>query len=510
VTAAGLVRGSLVTVEQDAQGNTTLVEASLGRNVTGAVIAKAARQVLLDTRAERPYAVSPEVTVVTSTGRAASYADSRDGDRVSLQLTPDTAEVFRIVIEQGATTTATDIAQFSHGAIRPLKAGDTLRVTMDGTPGGTATFDIGDVRTRLPLVEDPRRPGRYNGESRVERNINAAGIELIGRLEMAGQVVATVPSEQPVTIDTIPPQVTIFGPGQGERTTNPRPNIGVLITDENGSGVDFEGSTVTLTRGGQTLGADTERRGATLSILPDRLSPGQVRVTAKAFDQAGNTTDRTWTFTVAAGDNGEEALAVNYDAIGMTLMPGDTLTVTATGPEGATGVFDLGAWRRGVRMRAVPGEPGTYEGTFTVPNLTQDREEVLTATLTTADGRQLVSDATTPVRFGPTRLLVPRIISPVANAAEGDDVVVEGETQPFSLVDIQIAWRGTSLGIFDQTGQVVDTQVTADARGRFQTDAISLRVGGLLPVKNLRYTLTCTSTDPRGATSDPVTVEFTK
>ena len=110
VTAAGLVQGSLATVEQDAQGNVTRIQASLGTSVTGAVIAKAARQVLLDTRAQQPYAVSPEVAVVTSAGQTARYADIRDGDRVSLQMNPDAAEVFRIVIEQGTTPTTTDSA----------------------------------------------------------------------------------------------------------------------------------------------------------------------------------------------------------------------------------------------------------------------------------------------------------------------------------------------------------------------------------------------------------------
>jgi hypothetical protein len=88
--------------------------------------------------------------------------------------------------------------------------------------------------------------------------------------------------------------------------------------------------------------------------------------------------------------------------------------------------------------------------------------------------------------------------------------VVEGDTQPLSQVNIRITWRGRILSILEQTGQVVDTQVTANARGHFKIDPISLRVQSLLPVKDVRYVLTCSTRNPRGQESEATTVEFTR
>ena len=61
------------------------------------------------------------------------------------------------------------------------------------------------------------------------------------------------------------------------------------------------------------------------------------------------------------------------------------------------------------------------------------------------------------------------------------------------------------------TGQVEKTaQVTANARGHFKTDPISLRVQSQLPVKDVRYVLTCSTRNPRGQESEATTVEFTR
>ena len=512
VTARELRRGSLAKVEHDGQGNASLIRASL-ESVTGVVVAKVPNQILLDMRA-LPYAVQPEVEVALSNGEATRYSDIQNGDRVTLQVTPGTDEVYAIVVQRAAPpppvpAEAVEITQFYHSADQPLKAGDALRVTMEGTPRGTAWFDIGDTRVGVPMVES-RRPGRYDAEYRVEQDLNALGVPLIGHLEVQGRAAPPAQSQQPVTIDTVPPQIATFGPGQSERTINPQPNIGVLITDQNGSGVDDDRSTVTLERNGQVQAAEITRRGSLLSIVPTRLTPGEVQVLVEAVDKAGNRAERSWTFMVVAPEPGVETLAISHDAMGMTLMPGDTLTIAVVGPPNGVGSFDIGTWQRSLPLHSLVNKPGTYEGTFTVPALLQDREEILGASLRLPDGRRIAGKGATPVRFVPTRQLRPRLVSPAPGAQEGDDVVVEGDTQPLSQVNVRITWRGRILSILEQTGQVVDTQVTANARGHFKTDPISLRVQSLLPVKDVRYVLTCSTRNPRGQESEATTVEFTR
>ena len=243
-----------------------------------------------------------------------------------------------------------------------------------------------------------------------------------------------------------------------------------------------------------------------LSAIPAPLPDGTVRILVQVYDKAGNKTEELRRFTVGSAQPGAETLSVTHDAAGV-LMPGAVLTVTATGPTRGQATFDLGAWKRNQRMPEVLGQPGTYRGAFLVPDLWWDREEPVIARLRTTRGRNLVAQATTPVRMGPMRELEPRIVSPVADANVGQEVVVEGHTQPLSEVAIAITWRGRTL-FMEQQGQVTELQVTADQMGHFVTEPISLRVQSLFPVKNVRYTLTCVVANPGGEESEPVTVEF--
>jgi hypothetical protein len=512
--------GDLAEVRHDGIGNAIVVRASYD-TLEGIVLAKVPNQLLVDSRAQ-PLQIQPEVEVTTSTGEAAPYADIATQDRVSLRLTPNTNNVYGIIVQRPEPTPdrpteqppsqppprrgVVEIDQFYHNAEKPLKAGDLIRVTLEGTARGTAWFDIGDVAQRLELDEANRRPGRYDAEYRIPEGMNALGVPLIGYLEVEGRAADPAQSSDAITIDTIPPQVTIFGPGQDERTSNRQPNIALLIADENGVGLDYDRSTVACRVNDGDHPLQLTRQGQLLSAVPDPLPDGTVRILVQAYDKAGNKTEDMRRFIVGSAQPGAETLSVSHDAAGV-LIPGEVLTVTATGPARGQATFDIGNWRRDQRMTEVLGELGTYRGTFRVPELWWDREEPVIAHLI-AQGRQaLAAQATTPVRMGPQRQLEPRIVSPVADANVGQEVVVEGHTQPHSEVAIVITWSGRTL-FMEQTGQVTELQVTADQTGHFKTDPISLRVQSLFPVKNVRYTLTCVVANPRGEESEPVTVEF--
>ena len=78
-------------------------------------------------------------------------------------------------------------------ANHPLRPGDTIHVTLHGTPGGSATFDIGsDVVDQLM---QQRSPGVYNGNYTIPRGANFADVALIGRLTV-GNATAQAPAPQ--------------------------------------------------------------------------------------------------------------------------------------------------------------------------------------------------------------------------------------------------------------------------------------------------------------------------
>lgn len=249
----------------------------------------------------------------------------------------------------------------------------------------------------------------------------------------------------------------------------------------------------------------------------------QVRVTAAAGEaaqyadiRAGDRvvlrvtpgTDDVWSITLQRP--AAEALTVEHNARDIVLGPGDMLAVTAVGPPGGRATFSLGNWQPDLPTRELSRQPGSYRGTFVVPPIETERTEPVIVVLRTPDGRILTANAETPVRFRAERPLPLTLIRPTPGAQVGESVVVEGVTEPGAAVNITISWRGETLGLVEQTGQLVQLRLIANAMGRLGTDPIPLRVPVILPVRNVSYTVTAVAEDARGRRSQLVTVEFTR
>ena len=88
----------------------------------------------------------------------------------------------------------------------PKKAGDEIRVVMQGTPGMRASFDIGDFKKRIDMQEQADAPGAYLGTYRVIPGDNVANALITGRLaDDSGNTAEWVDALGTVTLDTIPP-----------------------------------------------------------------------------------------------------------------------------------------------------------------------------------------------------------------------------------------------------------------------------------------------------------------
>ncbi len=523
VAPEALKVGDAAEVQHDGLGNAVIVRATYA-TVDGVVQAKVPNQLLLDTQAQ-PFKVAAEAGILAPTGQAATYGDLRVGDRVTLRITPGTSDVYGILIQQpvaGAEPPQPEVVvpagpridRFFHDADRPLRAGQQLNVVLEGTPGGRARFDIGDVRRDIELREERGHAGRYRARYRVEEGLTAMGVPLIGHLEVEGQRAEAAESAEPVIIDTTPPVIQIFGPRRGEHTTNRRPNLSFRITDEGGSGVDTDRTTVTALVGNQAVPLTVTAHGQFFRVDTEDLPLGHVTLSIEAFDKAGNEARSEGDFTVAeAGQGGPgggvAALSVSHDAPGV-LMPGDALTVTATGPTGGHAALDLGDWRNNVPMQEVAGNPGTYRARIPIPDQTADRTLTPRVRLRTAGGQDLQADATAPVMLSRRRTLAPVLTSPTADQRVGNQVVIEGDTQPMAQLTIIVSWHGTLLRVLEQQGQVAETQVTADAHGHFKTEPIPLKVGSVLPVKDVTYTVSVVATSAHGETSEPVEVTFSQ
>jgi parallel beta-helix repeat protein len=88
----------------------------------------------------------------------------------------------------------------------PRKAGDEIRVVIQGTPKMRASFDIGDFKRRIDMQEQADTPGAYLGVYRVLPGDQVDRALITGRLiDDAGNTAEWVDALGTVTLDTTPP-----------------------------------------------------------------------------------------------------------------------------------------------------------------------------------------------------------------------------------------------------------------------------------------------------------------
>lgn len=504
VALTGLQAGDLVEVQYDAQGNPTLIRASY-ETLEGKIVAKSPNQLILDSRPDA-LVVDPTVIVTRAgTSTRLTYAELKQGDQVTVRLTPGTNRVYGIAVRTAPPpppAVGPTITAFTHNATRPLHAGEVLQVTLTGTAGGTAWFQILGLEQNLALPE--AQAGVYRVDYSVPAGLAVSGVPLIGNLRVGNRNAVPVESAEPVTLESIAPKLVIYGPPVGETIYNRLPDLSVECSDEGGSGIAWNRCTVSLRGPGGPLAVGATRVGRVLSLSFAPLPAGAITLAVDAYDRAGNHTHQERQFTVVTSPPPPNRLWVSHNGVGRVLMPGDQLVVTAAGPVGGTATFSLGDW---IKNRSLPESktlPGTYRATFTVPALTVDRQLVVSAALVAAGGGQWAGAASQPVVFSPRRELLPALTLPIAGSHVGQETRIEGMTEPYAEVICGLTWKAELPGVGPQTGRLAQLRLYADQTGRFAAGPVRLYGPPDVPVT---YTLTVVA-DQGGRQSEAVVVEF--
>jgi hypothetical protein len=165
---------------------------------------------------------------------------------------------------------------------------------MEGTAGGTATFDLSNVVVDNPMSEV--RAGHYAGSYVVEVGTNLVDAPIIVRLMKAGLTAQAV-GPDPLAIITTPPTVKDAKPDSGAQVNNPRPNIYVTFSSFGDRGLNAQ--TLKLIVNGKDVSALATRTAAFASYLPTSDFPGgPITVEVSGADTAGNPLYYKWTFTV--------------------------------------------------------------------------------------------------------------------------------------------------------------------------------------------------------------------
>jgi hypothetical protein len=270
----------------------------------GTIAAVSPSQFVLDTG----FIASPDkTTIITLDGQPAALADLRVGDSVTVRLNPDTNEKREIVASRLAEPSATSAATAAGGpaiaafAVRApkvaLRGGDAFEVTMTGTPGGRATFDVGTFVVGQPLTEGP--PGTYTARYVVPANVNFGRAPVLGHLTVAGASAPQVAAATPIAVSNTPPSIVEVAPANGQTVNADRPSIFATFASAVGVGIDPD--SVSIAVNGHDVTAAATRTDQFVIYGPGVDVPdGPVSVTVRASDRAGNAQSRTWTFTVRA------------------------------------------------------------------------------------------------------------------------------------------------------------------------------------------------------------------
>jgi hypothetical protein len=266
---------------------------------TGVIAAIAAEQIVLD---DGHVIVPSRTTTITLNGSYASVDKLAVGDELMVRYNIDSSEPLQILATRSSKGTPPPQGSVAIGAIEvspqtPLRAGQMLNVTLHGTPGGLAGYDIGPYVTNLTLKEF--QPGLYTGEYTIRAGQNFASAPILGHLNVHGVDAPQGVSKTTVTVSTQPPGIVDFAPDEGATVNNTRPSIYATFA---GGTVGVNASSARIEVNGHDVTSSALRTDRFIDYTPGiDYANGPMHVTVRVSDAAGNTATKTWTFFIRKG-----------------------------------------------------------------------------------------------------------------------------------------------------------------------------------------------------------------
>jgi uncharacterized Zn-binding protein involved in type VI secretion len=240
------------------------------------------------------------VSEISINGDPARIADIRLGDYVTVRSNPESGEIRQVIVTRqvpptAAPSTDVGIATFTISATRPLRAGESLDLEMHGTAGAQASFDIGDYVTGVAMREDA--PGIYRARFVIPERFNVVQVPVFARLRVATNQAPRLEAATRLSAVTTPPAIVDIAPASGQTTNNPRPSIYATFNSPLDVGIDA--ASIVLTVNGRDVTSSAVRSTNFITYSPPGdLADGAVRVTVRVADPAGNSSTRSWSFSI--------------------------------------------------------------------------------------------------------------------------------------------------------------------------------------------------------------------
>jgi hypothetical protein len=251
--------------------------------------------------------ITPSATTdISLNSAAAKLGDLRVGDYVTVRSNPESGELREIVASRAlALQTATappagsappvEITGVTLSTSRPLRAGESLEVSFHGTPGGRASFDIGDYLSGIAMRETS--PGNYAGRYTIPERFDVTQVPVYGELALGDAHAPRTQASQTLSAATTPPTIGEVAPPPGQTVNNAQPSIFATFSAPTEIGIDT--SSISLVINGHDVTSSSTRSGAFVTYSPGlELPAGPVTVVVRVADAAGNTASKTWTFTI--------------------------------------------------------------------------------------------------------------------------------------------------------------------------------------------------------------------
>lgn len=292
---ADLHTGDYAHVYLNKEGSAKRVVDAFGSR-TGTVAAIASGQIVLD---DGHVIVPARATTITLNGSDATADKLAVGDELMVRYNIDSSEPLQILATRSSTgppqpSTGVTISGIDVSPDRPLRMGQTLQVTLHGTPGGLAGYDIGPYVRNLQLTEV--QPGVYDGTYVVRRGQNFAGAPILGRLNVRGSDAPQAVSATTVTVSTEAPGIVDFAPDDGAAVNNSRPSIYATFAS---AAVGVNPSSARIEINGHDVTSSAVRTDRFIHYTPGIDYPrGPMHVTVRVSDLAGNTATKSWTFFI--------------------------------------------------------------------------------------------------------------------------------------------------------------------------------------------------------------------
>jgi len=287
--------GDFARIYMDRAGHVLRVEDAFG-SYTGRIAATAATEFVL---ADGHVIVPDRTTQLELNGRAAQLPDLQVGDLVTVRYNVESNEVRSILVSRSVVQSSPQpggpqITSLTLDTDRALRAGDSVTVTMHGTPDGAATFDIGSYVTNLAMTQSAG--GVYTAAYRIPNGANFSEVPIVGHLRVGGTDAPDVQAQQTLSASGTPPGVSDFAPAEGAVVDTNQPAIyATFVADA----VPVNPSSVVLWVDGRDVTSESLRTPTFIQYMPAyTYHSGNVRVTVRVADLAGNTTTKSWSFTI--------------------------------------------------------------------------------------------------------------------------------------------------------------------------------------------------------------------